>query len=267
MRWSPVADGIRFRVSTAQLPDPLPAHWRVVGREERSVEVLVNDPFELLLPAERRSEVNAAGQLPAGFDPRALYPARNHPRGLQMTVYGASDALQSLGIDWELVLGLVPPDRISVYAGSGMSQLDAHGNGGMMAARAMGRRVTSKQCPFGFAEMPADFINAYILGSLGNTGTSMGACASFLYNLGQAVSDIRSGHIAAAWMPLRSLPRWRGCVRIRCCVNPPPLPGGAPWMTSSRWRGSARASRSSWLQGRAKQPSCEYVRCAASPDF
>ncbi|MDG2036209.1 MAG: beta-ketoacyl synthase, partial [Pseudomonadales bacterium] len=45
----------------------------------------------------------------------------------------------------------------------------------------------------GFAEMPADFINAYILGSLGTTGTSMGACASFLYNLRQGITDIQSG--------------------------------------------------------------------------
>ena len=56
-----------------------------------------------------------------------------------------------------------------------------------------GKRVTSKQCPLGFAEMSADFINAYILGSLGATGTSMGACATMLYNLQQGVADIRSG--------------------------------------------------------------------------
>lgn len=198
MQWAPPAEGIRFRVAAAQLPDPLPASWRVLEREGRQVEILVTEALELLLPAERRSEVNAAGQLPAGFDPRALYPARSHPRGLQMTVYGASDALQSLGIDWEVVRERVPPDQISVYAGSGMSQLDAHGNGGMMSSRAIGKRVTSKQCPFGFAEMPADFINAYILGSVGNTGTSMGACASFLYNLGHAVDDIRSGRARVA---------------------------------------------------------------------
>ena len=53
--------------------------------------------------------------------------------------------------------------------------------------------MSSKQCPLGFAEMPADFINAYILGSLGTTGTSMGACASFLYNLRQAMTDIQDG--------------------------------------------------------------------------
>jgi acetoacetyl-[acyl-carrier protein] synthase len=74
-----------------------------------------------------------------------------------------------------------------------MSQLDANGNGGMMTSRLNGKKVTSKHCPLGFAEMPADFINAYILGSLGTTGTSMGACASFLYNLRQGLLDIQTG--------------------------------------------------------------------------
>lgn len=198
MQWAPAAEGIRFRIATAQLPEPLPASWRVLSREGRTAEVLVTETLEVLLPAERQSEVNAAGQLPTGFDPRTLYPARSHPRGLQMTVFGASDAVQSLGIDWELIRDRVRPEQVSVYAGSGMGQLDAHGNGGMMASRAMGKRVTSKQCPFGFAEMPADFINAYILGSVGNTGTSMGACASFLYNLGHGVNDIRSGRARVA---------------------------------------------------------------------
>jgi acetoacetyl-[acyl-carrier protein] synthase len=199
MTWSPAApEGLHVRLNSGQLPEPLPPGWRVIGTEGRMVDVLIEGATELLLPDERRSEVNAAGQLPSGFDPRGLYPARSHPRGLQMTVWGASDALQSLGIDWERIRRCVSPDRISVYAGSGMSQLDGFGNGGMMASRLQGKRVTSKQCPFGFAEMPADFINAYILGSVGNTGTSMGACASFLYNLAHAVSDIRSGRARVA---------------------------------------------------------------------
>jgi len=199
MTWSPAAaDGLRVRLNLGQVPDPLPPGWRVVSSEGRMVEMLIEGATELLLPAERSSEVNAAGQLPSGFDPRGLYPARSHPRGLQMTVWGASDALHSLGIDWARIRERVSPDRISVYAGSGMSQLDGFGNGGMMSSRLQGKRVTSKQCPFGFAEMPADFINAYILGSVGNTGTSMGACASFLYNLAHAVNDIRSGRARVA---------------------------------------------------------------------
>jgi acetoacetyl-[acyl-carrier protein] synthase len=199
MQWSPAsADGIRFRTSAAQLPDPLPGGWRVVGGSGREIEIQVDTAAEILVPGPRVSEVQAAGQLPSGFDPRSLYPARSHPRGLQMTVYGASDAIQSLGFAWEELLAHVAPNEISVYAGSGMSQLDANANGGMMASRLIGKRVTSKHCPFGFAEMPADFINAYILGTLGNTGTSMGACASFLYNLRQAVADLQSGRARVA---------------------------------------------------------------------
>jgi acetoacetyl-[acyl-carrier protein] synthase len=41
--------------------------------------------------------------------------------------------------------------------------------------------------------MPADFINAYVLGSVGHTEAITGACATFLYCLQAAVRDIRSG--------------------------------------------------------------------------
>src|SRR5690606_16817816 len=46
--------------------------------------------------------------------------------------------------------------------------------------------------------MPADFVNAYILGSVGHTGAIAGACASFLYNLRAAVEDISSGKCRVA---------------------------------------------------------------------
>ena len=73
----------------------------------------------------------------------------------------------------------------------------------------MGQRVTSKFCPLGFAEMPADFVNAYVLGSLGSTGASLGACASFLYNLRNGIEDIRQGRarvvfVGAAEAPVTS---------------------------------------------------------------
>jgi acetoacetyl-[acyl-carrier protein] synthase len=41
--------------------------------------------------------------------------------------------------------------------------------------------------------MPADFINAYLLGNLGTTGTNIAACATFLYNLRQGIRDIQTG--------------------------------------------------------------------------
>jgi len=110
-----------------------------------------------------------------------------------MTVYGASDAVNSLGVDWETIRQRIPADQISVYAGSGMGQLDYNGYGGMLQARLLGRKVTSKQLPLGYAEMPADFINAYLLGNLGTTGTNVAACATFLYNLRQGIRDIQAG--------------------------------------------------------------------------
>ena len=74
-----------------------------------------------------------------------------------------------------------------------MGQLDSAGFGGMLQARLLGNKVSSKQLPLGLIEMPADFINAYLLGNLGTTGTSVAACATFLYNLRQGIKDIQSG--------------------------------------------------------------------------
>ncbi|MBT5010309.1 MAG: beta-ketoacyl synthase, partial [Gammaproteobacteria bacterium] len=43
-----------------------------------------------------------------------------------------------------------------------------------------------------------DFVNAYILGSVGATGANVGACATFLYNLRQGITDIRAGNCRVA---------------------------------------------------------------------
>ncbi len=175
------------------LPDRLPENWEITKKEAGQVYVKVKGQQRVMMPACRPSVVNAAGQLPSGFQPESLYQSRHHPRSLAMTVFGASDAIGSSGLDWSDLKRRLSPDEIAVYAGSAMSQLDYNGNGGMLQARLLGKRVTSKQCPLGFAEMSADFINAYILGSLGATGTSMGACATLLYNLEQGVADICRG--------------------------------------------------------------------------
>ncbi len=184
-----------FECRKTQLPNPLPPGWEVVedNPEDRHVTVRASQGLDVLLPSHRKADVNSAGQLPTGFDPSTLYQSRNHPCGLQMTVFAASDAINSLGMGWNHIIRHVAPDQVSVYAGSGMSQLDYNGYGGMMQARLVGRKVTSKQLPLGYAEMPADFVNAYLLGNLGTTGTNVAACATFLYNLRQGVRDIQSG--------------------------------------------------------------------------
>ena len=185
---------LQFEMRRKDLPSPLPAGWTVNDAQSKGqVSVSASENLEIVLQSARETAVHSAGQLPSGFDPAQLYPARNHPRGLQLTVFAASDAINSMGIDWEVVKQKVAADQIAVYAGSGMGQLDYNGSGGMMQARLLGKKVSSKQLALGYAEMPADFINAYLLGNLGTTGTNVAACATFLYNLRQGIRDIQSG--------------------------------------------------------------------------
>lgn len=141
----------------------------------------------------KRMSVQSAGQMPKGFDPGDHYRSRHHPRGLKMAIFAASDMLGSLGMDWDSVCEHLNPDEIGVYAGSAMAQLDTEGYGGMIQAPLVGKRTSSKQCAMGFSEMPADFLNAYVLGNLGGTGSMAGACATFLYNLLLAKQDIEEG--------------------------------------------------------------------------
>ncbi len=182
-----------FTTRNSELPDPLPPGWRVLGSADGHTRIELSAATEFRIESHRRLAVQSAGQLPTGFDPAALYPSRFHPRGLQMTIVAASDAAKSVGIDWETLTSRLAPDQISVYAASAMAQLDQHGTGGMLQARLRGGRVSSKQLPLGLNTMPADFVNAYVLGNVGCTGAIAGACASFLYNLRLAVEDIQSG--------------------------------------------------------------------------
>ena len=143
--------------------------------------------------SHKRLAVQSAGQTPKGFDPAAPYPSHHHPRGLQLAVYGVSDALGQLGLDWEVIRQHLRPDQIAVYAGSAMGQLDASGHGGMLQSFLHGKRTSARQCALGLSEMPADFINAYVLGNVGATGSMTGACATFLYNLKVALNELHSG--------------------------------------------------------------------------
>ncbi|MEK1904455.1 MAG: beta-ketoacyl synthase [Pseudomonas sp.] len=183
----------QFTTLRKHLPEPLPASWTVETLDELQVRVTLSDSCEFKVDSYRALPVKSAGQLPAGFEPGELYNSRFHPRGLQMAVVGATDALRSIGLPWQSILDQVQPDEVAVFAGSIMSQLDENGFGGMLQSRLKGGRVTAKQCPLGLNTMPADFINAYVLGSVGTTGSVTGACATFLYNLQKAIEQITSG--------------------------------------------------------------------------
>ena len=192
------SEKLSFTIKTRSLPNNRPTNWQVSEISDSLSEVVVDGNLETFIKDTRALSVKAAGQLPTGFDPSKLYQSRNHPRGLQMTVYGASDAIRSSGIDWEIIRSHVAPDQMAVYAANSIGQMDDLGFGGMLKSALMGKRTTSKHLPLGYAQMPADFVNAYILGSVGNIGTAIGACATYFFNLEKAVDGIKSGKFRVA---------------------------------------------------------------------
>ncbi|MDV7212074.1 beta-ketoacyl synthase [Azotobacter beijerinckii] len=184
---------LHFTTGAKQLPEPLPASWSVEPLEGNQVRVTIHGSCEFKVDSYRELPVKSAGQLPTGFEPGELYNSRFHPRGLQLSVVAATDALRSTGIDWQTILDHVQPDEVAVFSSSIMSQLDENGYGGLLQSRLKGHRVSAKQLPLGFNSMPTDFINAYVLGSVGITGSITGACATFLYNLQKGIDVITSG--------------------------------------------------------------------------
>jgi len=184
---------VTLRVSPRDLPSPLPYGWTVVSEQPGQCEIEIWKDQSVVVESRRAMHVQAAGQLPSGFDPGAHYRSTHHPRGLQLSVMAASDTMNASGLDWSTVMSKVSANEVAVYSSSVMSQLDPCGFGGLLKARSKGARVTSKQLPLGLNTMPADFINAYVLGSVGVTGGVTGACATFLYNLRAGVEDIKSG--------------------------------------------------------------------------
>ena len=185
--------GICFELTRKQLPDPIPTNWQLTDIAKDRVKVEIIGEVDFKIDSYRECPVKVAGQLPSGFKPEDHYNARFHPRALQMAIMGASDAIRSLGMEWKTIVNAVKPDEIGVYASNAMSQLDENGFGGMLQSRLKGGRVSTKQCPLGLNTMPADFVNAYVLGNVGHTSAIVGACASFLYNLSAAIEDIKNG--------------------------------------------------------------------------
>ncbi|MCY1505106.1 Beta-ketoacyl-[acyl-carrier-protein] synthase FabY [compost metagenome] len=203
---------LSFTTSRKQLPEPLPANWEVETLDNGEVRVTLQGTCDFKVDSYRELPVKSAGQLPTGFEPGELYNSRFHPRGLQLSVVAATDAIRSIGLPWKDIIDRVQPDEIAVFSGSIMSQLDEYGFGGMMQSRLKGGRVTAKQCPLGLNTMPADFINAYVLGSVGTTGSVTGACATFLYNLQKGIELITSGRARVALIGNAEAPITQECI-------------------------------------------------------
>jgi acetoacetyl-[acyl-carrier protein] synthase len=164
--------------------------------EKTLVRKVNSDLFDPELLMKDVMNVNAAGQLPEGINLSNMYNSRQHPKGIQMTIFGVTDCLRNLGKDWETQLRpLLDPKKIGVFSGPAIGQLDYEGMGGLLQSRKIGKRATSKHLSMSLIGMSADFINAYVLGSLGKTGTVAGACATFLYNLDLALKGIKNNEL------------------------------------------------------------------------
>ena len=184
---------LTFVTSQRQLPTNIPDNWTVEEIDGKQVKVTVNGEMEVMTHDSYKIAITSAGQLPSGFKASKFYNSANQPKGLQLAVFAASDALHSVGMDWNEILNHIQADQVSVYAGSAIGQFDNFGGKGLFQALYRGGRVTSKQLPLLLSQMPADFVNSYVINSAGTTGANIGACATFLYNLRQGVADIQSG--------------------------------------------------------------------------
>lgn len=182
-----------FVIKKAKLPKSAAQQCQVSELDDNELFAEVTSPMDVLIPDVQTIGVTSAGSLPTGFDLSKLYHSVHHPRGIKMTVYAASDALNSLGLEWQEVLKHIRPDEVSVYGGSALSQIDEYSLAGLVGQPLCGNRVNSKMMALSLAEMPADFINSYIINSVGSTGNNVGACATFLYNLRQGILDIQTG--------------------------------------------------------------------------
>lgn len=195
------SDDLQIKVKEKELPNDIPENWEIGSKDDSGkILVTIKNGMKVFFADTKKLTVQSAGQLPRGFNPGAQYASKNHPRGLQMSVWGASDALYSLGFEWEEVLHYVRPEDVGVYASSCMGQVDDDSAGGYARAGLLGKRPSTKQMAFSLADMPADFVNAYVLGSVGHTCASLGACATFLFNLYNAIVDIQSGKRRVAFV-------------------------------------------------------------------
>ncbi|NRA56075.1 MAG: beta-ketoacyl synthase [Gammaproteobacteria bacterium] len=193
------SDGhINFTTRAKDLPQPLPSTWTITKLEDGQAWVEIEEELVIKHDSYRDNPIKAAGQFPTGFKPETLYNSRYQARGLQATIFGATDAIRSVGIEWDTILDKISPDMVGTYSGSMVGQMQADGLGGLMKNRLNGARVSSKNLALGLNTMPTDFINGYVTGSVGVTHTATGACATFLYNLRTAVADMQSGKIRLA---------------------------------------------------------------------
>ncbi|HCM47556.1 MAG TPA: beta-ketoacyl synthase [Colwellia sp.] len=198
MNISPTDKNITFELRAKELPQPVPNSWIVTDLGDKRVSVKIPEQLTITHDSYRDNPIKAAGQFPTGFEPGKLYNSRYQPRGLQATIFAATDAIRSTGLEWDAILDKISPDEVGTYSASIAGQMQDEGFGGLIKSRLAGSRVSTKQLALGLNTMSTDFINAYVTGNVGTTFTSSGACATFLYNLRAAVHDMAAGRTRVA---------------------------------------------------------------------
>ena len=136
---------------------------------------------------------NGGGQLPFRLNPTEYYASRQHPKALGMAVMGIADAFSDCGFDVRKTIDSYGRDKSGCFAGCAVMNMDKFSGDGLMSSHPMGKRASSKTISFTLPEMTADFINAYVTGSLGISGHFIGACATSQYNMNAGVELIKSG--------------------------------------------------------------------------
>lgn len=168
------------------------------------------DPAAFEMHFEERDrkhmEVSFAGQLPSGIslDCSTFGPKGNViPRALRMALFAASDAFYSMGVGYRDLLSIsgMHMGLAGLYFGSAMGQVGAAGAEGymrryfaMVAQDNATNRGAAFQLPASLINMSSAFIAHYFLGHAGHVSSDVGACATFSYNLYNAVQEIRSGN-------------------------------------------------------------------------
>ena len=99
-------------VKKSKLAESILAQCAVEALGSHDVQLTSKDTLDILMPNVMGLAVTSAGSLPRGFDPSKLYNSHHHPRGLAMTIYGISDALNSLGIEWDEILKHIHQDIV-----------------------------------------------------------------------------------------------------------------------------------------------------------
>ena len=175
---------VTFEVARNHLPDHLPAGWSV---EQTQRQAGARGHRRWLRPAgagsardrRRRRRHGAARVRPQGALRRAQPSAGAAADDLrrQRRAGQPGDRLVGRAGAWWRPTGSPPTPAAPCRSSTRRATAACWATG---TAASASPRSTWR---WGWAQMAADFTNAYVLGSLGQTGHNMGACATFLYNL------------------------------------------------------------------------------------